>query len=96
MFCRKLLRLLETQIYLSFLETHRRMDLIMADLSKLQAADAHIIAGVEALLAKIAELVDRLNNLHSEDPALQGQIDAIAFELETEAAKADPVVPPTP
>lgn len=66
----------------------------MADLSKLHASDAHIIANFEALLAKVAELADKLNNLHSEDPALQGQIDAIAAELEAEAAKSDPVVPP--
>ncbi len=91
-----LLRLIEEQVYGGFLHLDKRIDTIMADLSKLQAADAHIIKNFEALRAAIADLVDRLNNLHSEDPALQGQIDAIAFDLETEAAKTDPPVVPPP
>ncbi len=68
----------------------RRIDHMAEDLTKIKAAETHIIANFDSLLAKVVELADRLANIKVDDPQTQIDIDTIAGELEAVAAKADP------
>ncbi len=74
----------------------RRIDHMAEDLTKIKAAEAHIIAALDGLAATAAALAERLANIKVDDPQTQIDIDAIADELEAAVAKVTPVPPVEP
>lgn len=68
------------------------------DFSKLDQGQKDIIAAMEAMAAKVAELADQLAHppMPVDDPAVQAHMDSVADALQAEVAKVSPPPAPAP
>ena len=74
----------------------RKLDIMAEKLDDLQAADTGLTAAVNAAVADIKSLGDKLAAIPTSDPATQAAIDAITADLNAKTKALTDAVSPAP